>query len=187
MSAPERGEVTRLLQQWRAGDREALDALTPLIYDELRQVARARLGAERAGHTLEATALVHEAYLRLAGSEVEWRDRVHFFALAARTMRRILVDHARSGGRAKRGGGAGRAPAEVLATLADDPGEDLLELDDALERLAAIDERKVRVIELLFFAGLTYDETAEALEISPATVHRDLDFAKAWLQRAFEE
>lgn len=178
------GQVTRLLIDWRSGNERALDELTPLVYDELRQVAQARLRGENAGHTLQATALVHEVYLRLVAADIDWKDRVHFFALAATTMRRILVDHAKAKRRVKRGGGAGKRSLDDIATISAEPQEGILELDDALEQLGAIDARKARVIELIYFGGLTYDEAAEALGVSAVTIHRDLDFAKAWLHRA---
>lgn len=175
--------VTRLLQDWRGGDAAALDRLTPLVYDSLRQLAKRHMRGERADHTLQATAVVHEAYAQLVEMEVAWQDRAHFYALAARMMRRILVDYARSQRRAKRGGDRERvtlAESQLAAGAAD---LDLLALDDGLQRLAAFDERKAQVVELHFFAGLNYDETAAALGISPATVDRDLRLAKAWLYR----
>jgi RNA polymerase sigma factor (TIGR02999 family) len=183
-------DVTRLLDAWSGGDRSALDRLLPLVYHELRQVARRRLESEREGHTLQATALVHEAYVRLAGGDLQWQNRAHFFALAATAMRRILVDHARSRAADKRGGDA-----EVLSldrtgidpTAREGDVIELLALDQALEALAAQDPRKARVIEAHVFAGLTQRETAEALGISPATVERDLRLARAWLARALAE
>jgi RNA polymerase sigma factor (TIGR02999 family) len=184
MSPPDPNSVTRLLLDWRAGDEQALEDLMPLVYEELRRLAARHMRAERQGHTLQTTALVHEAYLRLAGMEVEWEGRVHFMALAATMMRRILVDHARSRRREKRGGGVAPVPLEeALHVSASEPLGDVVELDAALERLAAIDPRKARVIELHYFGGLTYDETARALEISPATVDRDLRMGRAWLFR----
>lgn len=189
---PDRTAVTTLLQRWRSGDPAALEALTPLVYEELRRIARRQMAHERREHTLEATALVHEAYLRLHDSDVPWQDRVHFYALAARQMRRILVDHARTRGASKRGGDADRVPLddaaaslERPAALDGDPAA-LLDLDDALSRLEARDERKARVVELHLFAGLSYEETAEALGVTAVTVHRDLVFARAWLQRELE-
>ena len=177
-------EVTRLLSAWRSsGDERLLDELVPLVYDELRELAARRLGGERSAHTLQATALVHEAYARLVGSEVDFADRVHFFALAATTMRRILVDHARARAREKRGGGAAHVTlSEELAASPEEP-EEMLALDDALRRLAEHDPRKAKVVELHFFGGLTYAETATALDISEATVDRDLRMAKALLAR----
>lgn len=174
-------EVTRLLGAWRSGDRAALEQLTPLVYDELRHLARRYLRGERADHTLQATALVNEAFLRLAGSDVPWQDRAHFFAVAARTMRRILIDHAKARRSAKRGGGAHRTSLDELKTPGDPAAVDILEVDEALTRLADIDERKADILVLHFFGGLTYEETAEAVGISPATVDRQLRLGKAWL------
>jgi len=182
MSGPDPVEVTQLLSAWRDGDPGALDRLLPLIYDELHRIASRQRRGERDDHTLDTTDLLHEAYLRLVGSDVDWVDRTHFYAVAARTMRRVLVDHARALGRAKRGGGAVKVPL-VDDQVAEAQGADLLDLDEALERLAAFDERKARVIELHYFGGLNYDETATVLEISAATVHRDLRMARAWLAR----
>ncbi len=178
-------EVTVLLHQWSDGDQHALDRLMPLVYDELRRVAHRRLAGERTGHTLQTTALVHEAYGRLAEADLSWQDRAHFFALAARTMRRILVDYARSRLAEKRGGGAEAVPLDQLTVELSAGGEDaeILALHDALEALERQDPRKAQVIEAHIFGGLTYEETAEALGISPATVDRDLRLAKAWLAR----
>ncbi|HTX37817.1 MAG TPA: sigma-70 family RNA polymerase sigma factor [Bryobacteraceae bacterium] len=178
--APEERPVTKLLQQWSGGSKEALDQLMPLVYDQLRKLASRCLASERPGHTLRATALVNEAYLRLVDSDLDVNNRVHFFAIAARLLRQILVDHARTQNRQKRGGGALNLTLDEAILVA--PGESgLVELDDALQRLAAVDRRKSEVVELLYFGGLTYDETATALGISPATVHRELRMAKAWL------
>jgi RNA polymerase sigma factor (TIGR02999 family) len=178
-------EVTVLLRQWGAGDQKALERLMPLVYEELRRVAHRRLAGERTGHTLQTTALVHEAYGRLAEADLPWQDRAHFFALAARTMRRILVDYARSRLAAKRGGGAEAVPLDQLTVELSAGGEDaeILALHEALEALERQDPRKAQVIEAHIFGGLTYDETAAALGISPATVDRDLRLAKAWLAR----
>jgi RNA polymerase sigma factor (TIGR02999 family) len=178
-SAP--SAVTRLLIDWRAGDERALDRLMPLVYEQLRALARQHMKRERAGHTLQATALVHEAYARLVNMEIAWKDRVHFFAVAARTMRRVLVEHARERGAAKRGGGWVRATLDEALVIADEPSIDFLALDAALGRLEAHDPRKGRAIELHYFGGLGYEETAEVLGVSEATVHRDLRMAKAWL------
>lgn len=177
--------VTRLLGAWRSGDATALQDLTPLVYDELKTLARRYMRRERAGHTLQATAVVHEAFVRLVGMDVPWQDRVHFFAVAARLMRRILVDHAKGRQRTKRGG----THTVVSLGMSDDGGAatssageiDVLEIDDALERLARRDPRLAQIVELHYFAGLTYQETALALGISEATVHRDLRMAKAWI------
>lgn len=181
MTAPE--SITELLRAWRSGQGTALDRLVPLVYDELRRLASRAMGGERTDHTLQTTALIHEAYLRLLGAEVEWADRVHFYAVAAQTMRRILVDYARAGARDKRGGDAIRIPLEEdLAAAAARP-PDVIALDEALERLSTLDQRKARAVELHYFGGLTYDEVAHVLGISPATVDRELRMAKAWLYR----
>jgi len=178
--APEQQQVTKLLREWGAGNKEALDRLMPLVYDQLRKLASRCLASERPGHTLRATALVNEAYLRLVDSGLDFNDRVHFYAVAARILRHILVDHARSQQRQKRGAGAQRLTLdEAILVGGDQPG--LLDLDDALQRLAMNDRRKSDVVELLYFGGLTYDEVAAALGISAATVHRELRMAKAWL------
>lgn len=181
MTAHESGEVSRLLDAWRGGEEAALERLMPLVYDELHALAHRQLRAEHPGHTLQTTALLHEAYLRLVGADVPWEGRVHFFAVAARAMRRVLVDHARALRRDKRGGGV--APVTLDESLQGAAVPDMIGLDEALERLAALDERKARAIELHYFAGLEYEEIATVLAISPATVHRDLRMARAWLQR----
>lgn len=176
-------EVTRLLHGWRKGSRAAGDRLIQLVYDELHDIAEARMRREDPAHTLQATALVHEAYLRLADAGLDWSDRKHFFVIAARTMRRILTDHARSKHRQKRGGALDRVTLSGLA--ADDEEPDTLELvavGEAIDALGEQDERKATAIELHYYAGLSYDEVAEALDISPATVHRDLRMARAWLR-----
>lgn len=175
--------VTRLLQQWSDGNKEALDQLVPLVYEQLRRLASRCLRSERPDHTLRATALVNEAYLRLVNADVAWQDRVHFFAIAARVLRRILVDHAKTHNRQKRGAGAEKIPFDEAVLVGATESSEILELDDALQRLATHDARKSEIVELLFFGGLTYDETAAALNISPATVHRELVMAKAWLHR----
>jgi RNA polymerase sigma-70 factor (ECF subfamily) len=183
----EAGEVTLLLRAWRDGDPEALERLIPLVYGELRGLADRRMAAEGAGHTLQATALVHEAYLRLAGGETpRWQDRAHFFAVASRLMRRLLVDHARARLAGKRGGGAPNlALAEGLAVAAAPAPspEELLALDDALSALAEISPRLARVVELRFFGGLTLRETATELGVSTATVIGEARLARAWLFR----
>ena len=175
--------VTRLLQEWSGGSKEALDELMPLVYQQLRRLASRCLRAERPDHTLRATALVNEAYMRLVNANVDWQDRVHFFAIAARLLRRILVDHAKAHNSRKRGSGAEKIEFDEAIMVGSGGSAELLELDEALKRLAAHDQRKSEVIELLFFGGLTYDETAAALNISAATVHRELVMAKAWLHR----
>jgi RNA polymerase sigma factor (TIGR02999 family) len=176
-------DVTSLLLKWRKGDQEALDQMVPLVYGELHQIAARLMRGEREDHTLQATALVHEAYARLVQADVPWEDRSHFFAVAARQMRRILVDHAKARGRQKRGGGQHALTLEESIAVTPDTASGLVELDQALERLSQLDERKAKVVELHYFGGLTYDEIAQALAISPATVDRDLRFAKAWLYR----
>lgn len=180
--APE--NVTQLLLGWGQGDKEALDRLVPLVYDELRRQAARYLRHERVGHTLQTSALINEAYLRLVDQKnVHWQNRAHFFGMAAQLMRRILVDHARNKKRAKRGGSDVRVSlGEATATT---PAKDLdvVALDEALDRLAEIDEQQGKIVELRFFSGLTVEETAEVLAISPATVKRDWSIAKAWLHR----
>ena len=175
--------VTSLLQQWGSGNKEALDQLMPLVYDQLRKLASRCLRDERSDHTLRATALVNEAYLRLVDANVAWQDRIHFFAISARLLRRILVDHARSHNRQKRGGGAEVVELDEAVMIGPNAPAGLLDLDEALQRLSAHDSRKSEIVELLFFGGLTYDEAAAALKISPATLHRELVMAKAWLHR----
>lgn len=177
-------EVTRLLRAWREGDEQALDSLLPLVYEELRAIAAASFRGERAGHTLQPTALVHEAYLRLASAQVDWNDRVHFFAIAARTMRRLLVDHAREQGAARRGGGWIQTTLDTGLDLAGGPPLEILELDQALDRFARQDARAAGAVELHYFGGLSHEETASVLGVSPATVDRDLRLARAWLRRA---
>jgi RNA polymerase sigma factor (TIGR02999 family) len=183
------GEITHLLKAWGRGDSTALDRLTPLVYEHLRRMARSYMRNERPGHTLQATGLVHEAFLRLVDTrDLDWTDRAHFFAVCARVMRRILLDAARSRAAVKRGGPAGRA---VRATIdVDDvptPGAamsaEICALDEALEALAAIDPRRAQVIELRFFGGLTVEETAQVLQVSPQTVMRDWKLARVWLAR----
>jgi RNA polymerase sigma factor (TIGR02999 family) len=179
----DRESVTRLLREWNSGNKTALDELMPVVYDQLHRLASNCLRSERPDHTLRATALVNEAYLRLVNVDVEWQDRVHFFALAARMLRRILVDHAKTNRRDKRGGGAEKVELDEAVMIGPQAGSGIIELDLALQRLAEEDPRKSEIIELLCFGGLTYDETAVALKISPATVHRELKIAKAFLHR----
>jgi RNA polymerase sigma-70 factor, ECF subfamily len=177
-------QISQLLAAWGDGDQEALGELTPLVYEELRRLAHHYMSRERPGHTFQTTALVHEAYLRLVDQkETHWQNRAHFFGIAAQLMRRILVDHARSHARAKRGGGAHNEPLNEAAVLSPERGADVVALDDALKRLAEIDPRKCRVVELRYFGGLTVEETAEVLKVSPITVKRDWSVAKAWLHR----
>jgi RNA polymerase sigma factor (TIGR02999 family) len=175
--------VTRLLKDWRAGDNRALEQLVPVVYESLHKMAGRCLRSERPGNSLSSTALVHEAYLRLVDSEVDWNDRVHFYAVSARIMRRILIDHAKQQGRAKRGGGGERVALDEAVIVGAAAPDALLELDTALCRLSDRDNRKSEIIELLFFGGLTYDEVGVAMGISRATVDRELRLAKAWLHR----
>ena len=175
-------DVTSMLAAWRAGDPQALDRLMPVVYDELRRLAGSYMQRERADHTLETTALVHEAYLRLAGrTHPSWHDRTHFFAVAAQLMRRILVDHARGHGAAKRGCGQANLPLDGDALPAGARSADLIALDDALTDLGAVDPRKAHIVELRFFGGLTIEETASILELSTATVVNETRLARAWL------
>lgn len=186
--------ITVLLSAQHRNDRNAVDQLTSLLYDELRRIARQRMRRERSDHTLHTTALVNEAYLRLVGGgTIPISDRVHFLAVASQQMRRILVDHARRRGRAKRGGGAGHVS---LLDSVDEPAaeirpaelalEDVLVINDALDRLGELDARKARMVELHLFGGLTYAELAEAMSVSPATVHRELRLGRAWLKRSLD-
>ena len=192
MAALDAADITRLLKAWGRGDEQALDQLMPLVYTQLRAQARRYMRDERSGLTMQTTALVHEVYLRLVrADDVDWQDRVHFFALSAQIMRRILVDAARKRAAAKRGGGALRADHSSAIDLdqfpsADSDAASLCALDDALESLAQIDPRRAKVIELRFFGGLSVEETAEALEISPQTVMRDWRLARAWLARELQ-
>lgn len=174
--------ITQLLRNWVDGDQESLDELTPLVYSQLHDIAEKIFRAERSDHTLQTTALVNEAYIRLVDVDVEWKDRTHFFALAARMMRRILVDHAVARVAEKRGGGARKLPLEEVIVVSPQLGEDVLNLNEALTELAAIDERKARILELHYFGGLTYDEMKEVLELSTSTLDREMRFAKAWLR-----
>lgn len=177
-------EVTVFLKAWSCGDREAANRLMMLVYDEMRKLAATYLRNQRSDHTLQPTALVHEAYLKLIDvSQVDWQDRAHFFAVAAQTMRHILVDHARAVAADKRGGGAQRIALDEAVSFANEKDVDLLALDEALQKLAQQDEQQGRIIELRFFGGLTVEETAEVLGISPATVKREWATARAWLYR----
>jgi RNA polymerase sigma-70 factor (ECF subfamily) len=179
---PKSPEVTRLLIDWSNGRREARERLLPIVYEELRRMAQRQMRQERTGHTLQATALVHEAYLKLVDQRrVSWRNRAHFFGVAAKMMRRILVDHARSHATEKRGGDWERLSLDEAPMIAVDAVVDLVGLDGALDRLAVLDEQQAKVVELRYFGGLTIDETAEVLHISPATVSREWTVAKAWL------
>jgi RNA polymerase sigma-70 factor, ECF subfamily len=184
---PAAGDISTLLRAWSDGDRNALERLTPIVYDELHRLARRYMRRERPGHSLQTTALVNEAYMRLVDyKRMQWQDRAHFFAVSAQLMRRILVERARRRN-LKRGGGAPHVSLEEAAVVGDnrsaDPAGNLVALDDALNALALLDPRKVQVVEMRFFGGLTLEETAEVLKVSPVTVRRDLRTAKAWLFR----
>ena len=177
-------QVTQLLIDWSNGDEHALQQLIPLVHEELRRVARRHMAHERAEHTLQATALVNEAYMRLVDiRQVRWQNRAHFFAMSARLMRRILVDFARSRSYQKRGGAAPKVTLDEALVVSPEPGSDLVALDEALTALAAVDPRKAQVVEMRFFGGLSVEETAEALHVSRDTVMRDWKLAKAWLLR----
>jgi RNA polymerase sigma-70 factor, ECF subfamily len=176
--------VTELLLAWGSGDRSALDELVPLVHQELRRLARSQMRGERDNHTLQTTALVNEAFLRLIDlRRIRWQDRAHFLALSAQLMRRVLVDHARTRNYRKRGGGAATVALDDVAVAVPERAADLVALDEALEDLARVDPRKSRVVELRFFGGLSVEETAEALNVSPETVMRDWRLAKVWLLR----
>ncbi|HEX3320361.1 MAG TPA: sigma-70 family RNA polymerase sigma factor [Terriglobales bacterium] len=179
--------ITSLLVRWRGGEKAALDALMPLVYDELRRLAHIYLRRERGDHTLQSTALVHEAYARLVGQNLpEWQNRAHFFAVAAQIMRQILVDYARSRRADKRGGSACKLPLEDADGDAKVANVDIVALDDALESLARIDPQQSQVVELRFFGGLSIEETSEVLKISPSTVKRDWNTARVWLYRELD-
>jgi RNA polymerase sigma-70 factor (ECF subfamily) len=176
--------VTELLAHWSHGDDAALAELTPLVYEELRRLAHHHMGGERPDHTLQTTALVNEAYLRLADlTNPSWQSRAHFFAVAARAMRQILVSYAKSYRAQKRGGGAIKVDLDDVAIVSPEESKEIVDLHEALERLAALDSRKAHVVELKYFGGLNYDEMAEVLKMSPVTVRRDWRFAKAWLYK----
>jgi len=183
-SAPAPHEVTQLLIDWSNGSQDAAEPLFPLVYEELRRLAHRYMRRERPGHTLQTTAVVHEAYLRLIDQKhVQWQNRAHFFAIAAQMMRRILITHAQSHSYAKRGGGAFKVPLDEAAILSQERAGELIALDDALKSLAVFDVRRSQVVELRFFGGLSNEEIAEVLKISPNTVMRDWNVAKAWLYR----
>ena len=184
MTTPSTQEITRLLHEWGQGDQTAFDRLLPVVYDELRRMAQRHMARQPAGHTLQTTALIHEAYLKLADQkDKRWQDRAHFFAVAAQAMRHILVDYARTRGRAKRGGDAVVIELDEAPQVSLERSAEIVALDDALTTLAALDKRKSQVVELRFFGGLTEQETAEALKISEATVRREWRSAKLWLLR----
>jgi RNA polymerase sigma factor (TIGR02999 family) len=178
------GEITQLLIKWGGGDKAAFEELIPVVYAELKRLARRYMGRERVDHTLQTSALINEAYLRLVESHtIEWQDRRHFFAVAAQIMRHILIDHARSYQYAKRGAGAEKVPIEEAEALRIERAEELVALDEALKELETFDPRKSRITEMRFFGGLTVEETAEVMELSPVTVMREWRAAKAWLHQ----
>src|SRR6478736_5772561 len=180
--------VTQLLAEWNHGDNAALVELTPLVYEELRRLAHHFMDGQRSDHTLQTTALVNEAYLRLADqTNPSWQNRAHFFAVAARAMRQIVVDYARSYQSQKRGGGALKVELDEAALVSPAESQEIVDLHEALERLAALDSRKAQVVELKYFGGLNYNEIAEVLKISPVTVRRDWEFAKLWLYTELKE
>jgi RNA polymerase sigma-70 factor, ECF subfamily len=188
MTASPTHEVTHLLKAWTAGDQQALEKLTPLVYRQLHRVAQHYMAGERPGHTLQTTALVNEVYLRLVDCEqINWQDRAHFFAVSAQLMRRILIDFARSRGYQKRGGGAPHMSLDEAPSVCHEADTNLVALDDALKALAVVDTRKSKVVELRFFGGLSVEETAEVLRVSPDTIVRDWKLAKVWLLRELSE
>ena len=181
-------EVTQLLADWGKGDRSALDKLLPLVHSELRRIAQRQMSGERPGHTLQATALVNEAYLKLAGQQrFDWQNRAHFFAVCAQVMRHILIDHARAGAREKRGGGAVQVSLNDALVVAEDQAAHFLALDEALRELERLDPQKGKIVELRYFGGLSVEEAAEVLNVSPRTVRREWQRAKAWLYRMMTE
>jgi RNA polymerase sigma factor (TIGR02999 family) len=185
---PQTHELTQLLIDWSNGDRAALDKLLPLIDEELRRLAHRYMRQERAGHTLQTTALVNEAFLRLVNRKnLQWQNRAHFFGIAAQLMRTILVDHARSHASAKRGGGARKLELNEALVVSQQKASEVIALDDALKQLALIDPRQSRIVELRFFGGLTVEETAEVLHLAPVTIKREWSTAKAWLYRELAE
>jgi len=183
-----RNDVTQLLRAWSDGDEQALETLTPLVYQELHRRAHRYMAHEHPGHTLQTTALVNEIYIRLVDLErVSWRDRAHFFALSSRLIRHVLTDAARSKHSLKRGGQSPHATLDETLLVSEQPRADVLALDEALNALAALDARKAKVVELRFFGGLTVEETADVLKVSPETVKRDWQLAKAWLRRELKQ
>ena len=181
MTAPPRSEITALLKRLNEGDASANEELARVVYRELKQMAGRQLRRERTGHTLQATDLVHEAYVRLLGQEVDWKGRAHFFCIAGETMRRVLIEHARAKNAAKRGGGAARVPLDELGEISDERAAELIALDEALKELEQFDAELARVVELRFFAGVTAEQAAEALGVSAPTVNRRWRLARAWL------
>ena len=188
MTRPPQHEITQLLAEWRDGNQSALDELYPLVYDELHRLARRYMSRERKGHTLQTTALINEAYVRLVDQKnVHWANRSHFFAISAQIMRRILIDHARRHLYAKRGGGAQQVSLEEVAAITPNPSRELVRLDDALKSLAEMDPRRSQVVELRYFGGLNNEEIAGVLNISANTVTRDRNMARAWLYQQLSE
>ena len=188
MPTPSPQEVTQLLADWGKGDRSALDKLLPLVHSELRRIAQRQMSQERPGHTLQATALVNEAYLKLAGQQgFDWQNRAHFFAVCAQVMRHILIDHARAHGREKRGGGAIQVSLNDALVVAGDRAAHFIALDEALRVLERLDPQKGKIVELRYFGGLSIEEAAEVLNVSPRTVRREWQRAKAWLYRMMTE
>jgi len=180
-------DITQLLHQWVGGDEESLDELAPLVYRQLHTIASRIFSSERKDHTLQTTAVVHEAFVHLVDAKVDWQNRSHFYALAARMMRRMLVDHAKSKAAAKRGGGALKLPLDDVFVIAPKTGEDVLHLHEALNELAELDPRKSEILELHYFGGLTYEEMGEVLGLSSSTLDREMRFSKAWLKTKLEE
>ncbi len=180
-------EITTLLHSWSDGDQASLEALTPLVYNQLHKIAANAFRGERKDHTLQTTALVHEAFAQLVGVDVPWKNRSHFYALAARMMRRILVDHANARAAAKRGSGARKMQLDDLPLAAPEAGDEVLALHEALNQLGELDSRKAEILELHYFGGLTYDEMGAVLDLSSSTLDRELRFAKAWLKVRLEE
>lgn len=177
-------DVTRLLLRWRDGSQDAFDQLLPIVYAELRRMAQNHMRRESSGHTMQATELVHEAYMRLVGSAgLEFKNRAHFFAIAARVMRQVLVEHARAKGAIKRGGGGKLPLLDEAMLVAGQSSAEVMALDDALQQLSSFDERKSQIVEMRYFGGLTTDQIGAVLDISPATIRRDLKIAHAWLRR----
>lgn len=188
MTRPPQHEITQLLAEWRDGNQSALDELYPLVYDELHRLARRYMSRERKGHTLQTTALINEAYVRLVDQKnVHWANRSHFFAISAQIMRRILIDHARRHAYAKRGGGAQQVSLEEVAAITPNPSRELVRLDEALKSLAEMDPRRSQVVELRYFGGLSNEEIAGVLNISANTVTRDWNMARAWLYHQLSE